>query len=101
MSLPKPKSKGWLGRWNAIPLYVRIVVAMVLGLVTGILLGERSLIFEIPSQVILQLLGALAPPLILIAVTHVLMTTQIAGRTAGRLAILLLLNTTVAIVIGL
>jgi len=101
VSLPKLESKGWLARWNAIPLYVRIVVAMLLGLVTGLLLGERALIFEIPSKVILQLLGALAPPLILIAVTHVLMTTQIAGRTAGRLAGLLLLNTTVAIVIGL
>jgi Na+/H+-dicarboxylate symporter len=101
VSLPKSESKGRLARWNAIPLYVRIVVAMLLGLVTGLLLGERALIFEIPSKVILQLLGALAPPLILIAVTHVLMTTQIAGRTAGRLAGLLLLNTTVAIVIGL
>jgi Na+/H+-dicarboxylate symporter len=101
VSLPKSGSKGWLARWNAIPLYVRIVVAMILGLVIGLLFGERAMIFEIPSKVILQLLGALAPPLILIAVTHVLMTTQIAGRTAGRLAILLLLNTTVAIVIGL
>jgi Na+/H+-dicarboxylate symporter len=98
---PKVESKGALARWNAIPLYVRIIIAMVLGLVTGLLFGERAIIFEIPSKVILQLLGALAPPLILIAVTHVLMTTEIAGRTAGRLAVLLLLNTTVAIVIGL
>ncbi len=88
-------------RWNAIPLYLRIVVAMALGLVTGLLLGNRALFFEIPSKVILQLLGALAPPLILIAVTHVLMTTEIQGKTAKRLAGLLLLNTTVAIVIGL
>jgi Na+/H+-dicarboxylate symporter len=101
VSIPKPRSKGWLGRWNAIPLYVRIIVAMVFGLITGLVLGERALVFEIPSQVILQLLGALAPPLILIAVTHVLMTTQISGKTAGRLAFLLLLNTTVAILIGL
>ncbi len=101
MSSPKNRTKGWLDRWNAIPLYVRIVVAMVFGLGTGLLLGDRALILEIPSKVILQLLGALAPPLILIAVTHVLMTTQISGKTAGRLAFLLLLNTTVAIVIGL
>ena len=65
------------------------------------LLGEQALVFEIPSKVILQLFGALAPPLILVAVTHVLMTTEISGRTAGRLAGLLLLNTTVAIVIGI
>jgi len=92
---------GWLARWNAIPLYVRILVALVLGLITGLLLGERSLVFEIPSKVILQLLGALAPPLILVAVTHVLMTTEVSGKTAGRLALLLLLNTTVAIIIGM
>ena len=60
-----------------------------------------ALVFEIPSKVILQLLGALAPPLILVAVTHVLMTTEVSGKTAGRLAVLLLLNTTVAIVIGM
>ena len=84
------KAPSLLGRWNAMPLYVRIVLAMVAGLATGLLLGERALIFEIPSKVILQLLGALAPPLILIAVTHVLMTTEIKGKTAGRLAGLLL-----------
>ncbi len=90
-----------LGRWNALPLYFRILIAMAGGLITGLLLGDQALIFEIPSRVILQLLGALAPPLILIAVTHVLMTTEIKARTAGRLAILLLLNTSVAILIGL
>jgi len=74
---------------------------MVGGLITGYALGERAAVFEIPSKVILQLLGALAPPLILIAVTHVLMTTKITAQTARRLVGLLLLNTTVAIVIGL
>src|SRR5262245_57909354 len=101
MSLPKSGSRGWLARWDAIPLYVRIVIAMFLGLVTGLLLGERALFFEIPSKVILQLLGALAPPLILVAVTHVLMTTDVSGRMAGKLAGLLLLNTVVAIAIGM
>jgi Na+/H+-dicarboxylate symporter len=72
-----------------------------LGVLTGLILGDRALILEIPAKVILQLLGALAPPLILVAVTHVLMTTEIKGKMAARLAGLLLLNTTVAIVIGL
>jgi Na+/H+-dicarboxylate symporter len=74
---------------------------MALGLVVGLLLGERAIVLEMPSRIILQLLGALAPPLILIAVTHVLMTTEISGKTAARLAGLLLLNTSVAIAIGL
>jgi Na+/H+-dicarboxylate symporter len=97
----KSEAKGWVATWNAIPLYVRILIAMAFGLVTGLVAGKEAIVFEIPSKVILQLLGALAPPLILVAVIHVLMTTQIAGRTAGRLAVLLLLNTTVAILIGL
>jgi Na+/H+-dicarboxylate symporter len=96
-SLPQ----GWLARWSAIPLYLRIVAALVLGLITGLALGDHAIVFEIPSKVILQLLGALAPPLILVAVTHVLMTTPISGKSAGRLAGLLLLNTTMAIVIGM
>jgi Na+/H+-dicarboxylate symporter len=93
--------QGWLARWSAIPLYIRIVAALILGLITGLALGDGAFIFEIPSRVILQLLGALAPPLILVAVTHVLMTTQISGKSAGRLAGLLLLNTAMAITIGM
>jgi Na+/H+-dicarboxylate symporter len=100
MSIQKDSS-GVLSKWNSMPLYWRILIALVVGLLTGIILGKRALIFELPSKVILQLLGALAPPLILIAVTHVLMTTEISGKTARRLAGLLLLNTTVAILIGL
>src|SRR5258708_23694983 len=94
-------SRGILQRWNAIPLYLRILLAMIVGAVTGLVLGEHALLLEIPSKVILQLLGALAPPLILVAVTHVLMTTELRGKMAWRLAGLLLLNTTVAIVLGL
>lgn len=94
-------SSGILERWNKLPLYLRILMALVIGLITGLALGKRAAVFELPSKVIMQLLGALAPPLILIAVVHVLMTTEISGRTTRRLAGLLLLNTTVAILIGL
>ena len=94
-------SNGVFARWSAIALYWRILICMALGLVCGLLLGEHAAFLEIPSKIILQLLGALAPPLILVAVTHVLMTSDITGRTAARLGGLLLLNTTVAIMIGL
>jgi len=97
----KPESVGWISRWSEIPLYLRILAALVLGVFTGLALGEYADIFEAPSRLILQLLGALAPPLILVAVTHVLMTTDVSGRAAGRLVWLLLLNTTVAILIGM
>ena len=69
--------QGLIGKWIAIPLYWRILASMVLGLILGLVLGENAEIFRPFSQVILQLLGALAPPLILIAVVHVLMTSNI------------------------
>lgn len=90
-----------IGRWNAIPLYSRILLAMLVGVVAGLLLGDRAAYLEMPSRIILQLLGALAPPLILVAVVHVLMTSEITAKTASRLVGLLLLNTLVAITIGL
>lgn len=101
MSSPGEFSGGLVQRWNALPLYLRILLAMVVGAATGLVLGDKARLLEIPSKVILQLLGALAPPLILVAVTHVLMTTELRGKLAWRLGYLLLLNTTVAIVIGL
>lgn len=128
-STGEAESNSIFARWNRMPLYWRILIALVVGLVIGLLLGPLAAMSELPekqfqnlngtlkllvalssfalqilaalSKTILQLLGALAPPLILIAVTHVLMTTEITGRTARRLAGLLLLNTTVAILIGL
>ncbi len=93
--------RGLLQKWNAIPLYLRILIAMLTGILAGLILGKHAEVFEYPSRIILQLLGALAPPLILIAVTHVLMTTEIRGKMAARLVGLLLLNTVVAIFLGL
>jgi Na+/H+-dicarboxylate symporter len=101
MNPATPSDADWLARWRSWPLYGRILGALVIGVLLGLGLGERAHVFELPAKIILQLLGALAPPLILIAVTHVLMTTEIAGKTALRLGGLLLLNTVVAICIGL
>jgi DAACS family dicarboxylate/amino acid:cation (Na+ or H+) symporter len=93
--------RGLLARWHRAPLYVRIMGALVLGLLVGLALGERAHALELPSKLILRLLGALAPPLILVAVIQALMHADIPGRRALRLAGLLVLNTLVAIGIGL
>src|SRR4051812_17810875 len=90
-----------LARWHRTPLYIRIIIALPLGAVAGLLLGEHAGLLAAPSRLILRLLGALAPPLILFAVVRVLMTSEIKGRVAGRLIGLLVLNTLVAIAIGL
>ncbi len=92
---------GLLARWQAIPLYARIVIALVLGVMAGLMLGSDAAVLAVPGKLVLRLLGALAPPLILAAIVHTFMTTQLGGPLAVRLPKLLLLNTLVAILVGL
>ena len=92
---------GWLGRWHTTPLYLRILGAVGLGLMAALVLGPRAAALEIPGKLILRVLGALAPPLILLAIVQALMRAQMAGKQAVRLVTILLTNTLVAIGIGL
>jgi len=95
---------------KTIPLYIQILIALVLAVGLGILLGagnpspqsaEIAKNLAIPCGLILKALRALATPLILLAVLHSFLTTNIPGRAGRRLALILLGNTTVAILIGL
>jgi Na+/H+-dicarboxylate symporter len=92
---------GLIERWKNIPLYGRIVMALLLGIITGLLLGSHAASLAVPGKLVLRLLGALAPALILAAIVHTFMTTHLGGPLAARLPRLLLLNTVVAITIGL
>ncbi|MBS0180886.1 MAG: dicarboxylate/amino acid:cation symporter [Nitrospira sp.] len=92
---------GLIARWQNIPLYARIVIALVLGVGVGLMLGRDAAVLALPGKLVLRLLGALAPPLILAAIVHTFMTTHLGGPLAMRLPRLLLLNTFVAILVGL
>ena len=70
-------------------------------MLVGVALGANAAPLQIPSRLVLRVLGALAPPLILLAIVQAFLHAQIAGRQTLRLAGLLLLNTLVAIGIGL
>ena len=94
-------SRGPWARWTAVPLYLRILGALALGVAVGVALGEQAGALATPAKLILRLLSALAPPLILFAIVRALVTAELPPGTAPRLAGLLLLNTTVAIAIGL
>jgi Na+/H+-dicarboxylate symporter len=92
---------GLFHRWHSTPLYLRILAGVVLGVVVGLVAGRHAGVFEIPSKLVLRLLGALASPLILLAVVQALMHAQIPRGSGFRLVSLLVLNTLVAIFIGL
>src|SRR4051812_29230349 len=94
------KPTGFLAPWLRVPLYARIVTGMILGALCGLVLGPVARDFAVPSKLVLRVLGALAPPLILLAIIQALMTAQFERGTAGRLIRLLLLNTLVAFCVG-
>ncbi|MGH8610980.1 MAG: dicarboxylate/amino acid:cation symporter [Gammaproteobacteria bacterium] len=90
-----------LARWNRLPLYYQILLALFLGIIVGVAWGPDAAVLAVPGKLVLRLLGALAPPLILAAIVHTLMTADLGGRDSFKLARLLMLNTLVAILIGL
>lgn len=92
---------GLAERWQQIPLYGRIIIGVILGVAAGLTLGSQAAFLAVPGKLVLRLLGALAPPLILAAIVHTFMTTHLGGPLAARLPRLLLVNTLVAITVGL
>ena len=87
---------------NKIPLYIRIAIALALGVIVGMILPNGwAEHFDIPARLILRVLGAIAPPLILVAVLQALIGAKAGEKLAGKMFFLLVLNTTLAIGIGI
>jgi len=84
------------------PLYAQIATAVVLGLCVGLWVpASMAAPLDVPARLILRLLGAIAPPLILVAVMRALLGASVHRKVAGRMFFLLAMNTMVAILIGL
>jgi Na+/H+-dicarboxylate symporter len=98
---PAHAGRGLLGWWNRVPLYLRILVALVLGVVVGLVLGPNAGGLRQISNLVLQLLRALAVPLIMVAIVNSLLSARITGRTGRQLIQLLVTNMLVAVLIGL
>ncbi|GAB4454614.1 MAG: hypothetical protein OHK0029_09430 [Armatimonadaceae bacterium] len=104
----KPGAGGVMAKWTQVPLYARIVIAMVLGAIIGFAAkgGTGDFVTRViglkeVSGLILDLLKALATPLILLAILNALLRTEIGGKQARRMAFYLITNTMAAIAIGL
>jgi len=111
---PRESDRPALAWWTGSPLYLRILCGLALGALVGVVLRhynqaygvapQNSLLLELlyqASMLILKVLGALAPPLILLALLDTLINARLGSGVARRMAFLLVLNTVVAILIGL
>lgn len=87
--------------YHRTPLYLRIVIALVAGIFVGSAMGEEAGVFKPLSDIVLRLLAALATPLIFCSVVHAISTAKASGSMGLRMTWILMVNTVVAILVGL
>ncbi|GIW89406.1 MAG: hypothetical protein KatS3mg108_3730 [Isosphaeraceae bacterium] len=89
--------RGYFG----IPFGARILIGLGLGLVAGLVFGERTAPLARLGSVILDLIRALAAPLILFAILDAFLRTEVRARQGGLLIALAACNAALALGIGL
>ncbi len=88
-------------RPGGLPLYVWVIVAVVVAIPLGLLWGEGATSLEILPRLILRALTALAAPLVVLAILSAIVTNDIHGRQGALMMGFYLVNTLVAMLIGL
>lgn len=88
-------------RPGGIPLYVWVIGAVLMAVPVGMAWGEGADRLEILPKLILRALTALAAPLVVLAILSAIVTNEIRGRLGALMMGFYLLNTIVAMVIGL
>ena len=86
---------------SRLPLSTRILLAIVIGVVTGLLLGERASAFGALGTVVIQLIKAVATPLVFLVVVNAVLQTEIQPRAGTRLLKWAIVNASIALAIGL
>ena len=88
-------------RLGGLPLCVWVVVAVAAAIPVGILWGEGATNLEIMPKLILRALTALAAPLVVLAILSAIVTNEIRGRLGALMMVFYLVNTLMAMLIGL
>jgi DAACS family dicarboxylate/amino acid:cation (Na+ or H+) symporter len=83
------------------PLYARILAAMVLGALTGLLGGSRAAPLGELGALVIQLIKAIAAPLLFFTIAHAIATTRVELRSGLRMLLLASVNAAIALALGL
>ena len=88
-------------RPGGVPLYVWVLIAVALAVPVGLFWGEGAVKLSILPALIIRALSALAAPLVVLAILHAIVSNDIRGRQGFRMMLYYLVNTLVAMGIGL
>ncbi len=88
-------------RPGGIPLYLWVIAAVLVAIPVGAAWGDGAASLDLLPKIILRALTALAAPLVVLAILHAIVTNEIRGRLGGLMMAFYLLNTLMAMVIGL
>jgi Na+/H+-dicarboxylate symporter len=88
-------------RLGGLPLYAWVILAVVVAIPVGLLWGEHATSLEIMPKLILRALTALAAPLVVLAILSAIVTNEVRGRQGALMMVFYLINTLVAMLIGL
>jgi|SRR5579864_3751970 len=88
-------------RPGGIPLYVWVITAVAVAIPVGLIWGEGATRLEILPALIIRALTALAAPLVVMAILTAIVTNDIRGSQGARMMLYYLINTLVAMIIGL
>jgi DAACS family dicarboxylate/amino acid:cation (Na+ or H+) symporter len=78
-----------------------IVGAMVCGMLVGALFGEHMVPLGVIGTLYIQLIKAVAVPLVFVSIVDALVSTSLSLKTASRWLFVIVINTTCALIIGL
>ncbi len=100
LSRPLPQDEPE-SRPGGLPLYVWVILAVVVAIPVGIFWGEGATNLELLPKLILRALTALAAPLVVLAILSAIVTNEVKGRVGALMMVFYLINTLVAMLIGL
>lgn len=83
------------------PLYAQIILALVLGLALGPVLGARAAPLGELGTLVVRLIKAAATPLLFFAIVSAILRAEVVGRSALRMTGAALFNATLALALGL
>src|SRR5262249_23650772 len=88
-------------RPGGVPLYVWVLIAVALAVPVGLYWRDAAARLNLLPALIIRGLSALAAPLVVLAILHAIVTNVIRGRQGARMMAYYLINTLVAMAIGL